>query len=778
MTVKRWWLDGRAPWGRGLGRKGKLDHGLHWTQRARTHACNPYPSAPWSPWCNTLGVRIADERGIALIGVVVLSALLLTLAVALALNVTSDTQLRGALGSGVTGFYAAESGLNLGLEEYRIMLLADRPPGEADFAERSFTLGDRQVAYKLTPQGGEPRSIAVPAGELFAGVNALESRYTVRSKATNDASASEAAVGAELLVDQIPVFQFIAFYANDLEISPGPPMRLQGRVHTNGDLYLNSAAGPLDIEDNPAVGVRAVQVSAGKGIHRGRKSEDKCEGAVHVDMLADADPANGDLDARNLPCHSAVSAAVPTDELSQWKGSAIAGLDSIAAPKPDIIKPPANVSAGGSVDSGIYWNNADLRIVMRVNQNGQLPGGPVLPYRIEVVDAAGHQDLVRTAQLYAFMGDGGWNAGAAAGRGPSSFPGTMPIFVTDVPFAAGSTCTNTTPLCDNASSASYAPALPSNPPPPLAPRALAPGVGVYTEQMGTGDPIGGPFSFDLDYRRGGFYNWRERKWMLLLNLNLRDLLVWNQQNGEPFFSTTDRTDDGLVIFATIDGPTSSGVNNYGIRIFGSADLPLPGGIGASPDPTGLTMVSDQAVYVLGDFNRGVAAGGLPRQPAAIVGDSVNLLSQAYWRSANPALCGASCCTTQLCRDGQSAQALADASRNASSTSINAAFLGGVDDTPAGYQGRSSYNGGLENYPRMHENWSGQRLSYQGSFVSLGKPAHVDGRWCGAGGPPCDIYNPPDRNWNFDAAFNNVANLPPLTPRFIHLQQVLFAEDFH
>src|SRR5215470_366144 len=144
MTVKRWWLDGRAPWGRGLGRKGKLDHGLHRTQRARTHACNPYPSAPWSPWCNTLGVRIADERGIALIGVVVLSALLLTLAVALALNVTSDTQLRGALGSGVTGFYAAESGLNLGLEEYRIMLLADRPPGEADFAERSFTLGDRR----------------------------------------------------------------------------------------------------------------------------------------------------------------------------------------------------------------------------------------------------------------------------------------------------------------------------------------------------------------------------------------------------------------------------------------------------------------------------------------------------------------------------------------------------------------------------------------------------------------------------------------------------------
>ena len=30
-------------------------------------------------------------------------------------------------------------------------------------------------------------------------------------------------------------------------------------------------------------------------------------------------------------------------------------------------------------------------------------------------------------------------------------------------------------------------------------------------------------AFDTDYRRGGFYNWRERKWMLLLNINVSDL---------------------------------------------------------------------------------------------------------------------------------------------------------------------------------------------------------------------------------------------------------------
>jgi hypothetical protein len=153
------------------------------------------------------------------------------------------------------------------------------------------------------------------------------------------------------------------------------------------------------------------------------------------------------------------------------------------------------------------------------------------------------------------------------------------------------------------------------------------------------------------------------------------------------------------------------------------------------------------------------------------------MSQNYWRSSIVALCGANCCTNEFCRDGQSALTLGNAPRNAVTSWINAAFLGGVDTTPAGFPGASFYNGGLENYPRFHENWSGQDLNYQGSFVSLGEPQHVNGAWCGTGGAPCDIYNPPNRNWNFDPAFNDAANLPPLTPRFVYVQQVLFTEDF-
>jgi hypothetical protein len=151
-----------------------------------------------------------------------------------------------------------------------------------------------------------------------------------------------------------------------------------------------------------------------------------------------------------------------------------------------------------------------------------------------------------------------------------------------------------------------------------------------------------------------------------------------------------------------------------------------------------------------------------------------VLSQRYWLNQ-------ATCTNTKCRDGQSVDALSDANagaatRDASTTWVNAAFLGGVDNTAANAGSQSYYNGGLENYPRFNENWKNVSLNYQGSFVSLGTPTHVNGAWQGTGGG-IGIYNPPNRNWNFDAAYNNAANLPPLTPRFVYVQQVLFTEDF-
>jgi hypothetical protein len=190
-----------------------------------------------------------------------------------------------------------------------------------------------------------------------------------------------------------------------------------------------------------------------------------------------------------------------------------------------------------------------------------------------------------------------------------------------------------------------------------------------------------------------------------------------------------------------------------VRVYGSPHLDFP----FNADPTGITIVSDQAMYVEGDYNTGT--GGNAWQPSSLVGDTVNVISKNW--SGSSASCRNDC---------QSRQPLA--SRTVSSNMIlNAAFIAGVDVT-----GANDYNGGLENYPRFHEDWGGDTLTYRGSFVSLGPPQHNNGAWCGTGAT-CNIYSPPVRAWDYDTNFQNVANLPPLTPRFGSVQQILFTENF-
>ena len=116
-------------------------------------------------------------------------------------------------------------------------------------------------------------------------------------------------------------------------------------------------------------------------------------------------------------------------------------------------------------------------------------------------------------------------------------------------------------------------------------------------------------------------------------------------------------------------------------------------------------------------------------------------------------------------------------RIAADTVIAAGFLAATETTGGieGSAGQDSgdYNGGLENFVRLHEDWAGVTLGYLGSFVSLNTPQHVDGALV-VGSPQ---FGPPTRNWNFDADFEDATLLPPLTPKFVYLKQELFVRDF-
>jgi hypothetical protein len=170
---------------------------------------------------------------------------------------------------------------------------------------------------------------------------------------------------------------------------------------------------------------------------------------------------------------------------------------------------------------------------------------------------------------------------------------------------------------------------------------------------------------------------------------------------------------------------------------------------------GLTIASQNPVYIQGDYNTGTTTSptavpanktgnpsntdsptvpGYTRKPSAVMGDAVMFLSNAWV-------------------DSNSDDTLSN--RSASNTTYNTAVMGGF--TPSGYKPESGsqygYSGGGINYPRFLETWSGNACTYYGSMVELFPSKTFTGQWDTA-----NIYYPPNRRWNFDSNFSTKA--PP------------------
>jgi hypothetical protein len=159
--------------------------------------------------------------------------------------------------------------------------------------------------------------------------------------------------------------------------------------------------------------------------------------------------------------------------------------------------------------------------------------------------------------------------------------------------------------------------------------------------------------------------------------------------------------------------------------------------GSSLPQNGLTVASQNPVYIQGDYNTALTGpGGTNHPPAAVLADAVTVLSN-NWQDSHAA---------------SSSSTLSG--RAATTTTVNAALATG----PSNESTSGAGNGQLENDIRLLENWSGQTLNYKGSIVDLWHSMQVTAPWQNTG----VYYNAPIRNWNYDTLFNT--NPPPGTPR--------------
>lgn len=225
------------------------------------------------------------------------------------------------------------------------------------------------------------------------------------------------------------------------------------------------------------------------------------------------------------------------------------------------------------------------------------------------------------------------------------------------------------------------------------------------------------------------YNNREGKTIKTTNIDLKKLAGYAPSDppGKPSFPN-NLPSNGLMYATRNDSGASY---EPGIKLFNAGEI---------YQNIGLTLVSNDPVYIQGNYNT------TNEKPASVICDSLNLLSNNW-------------------KDSNSSSGLS--SRTATATTFNSAFIAGIEDTTTG-----QYNGGLENYPRLHENWSNIQLNIKGSFVALWNSAIGTGAWK-YGSPQ---YTAPLRNWNYDTMFNNSATLPPFTPWAVEAQRVAWWKE--
>ncbi|MDB6112573.1 MAG: hypothetical protein JWR69_4323 [Pedosphaera sp.] len=91
----------------------------------------------------------------------------------------------------------------------------------------------------------------------YSGLSGYRSTYYISSDAglINSRYGITARVGQWIGLEAIPLFQFAIFYNMDLEIEPGAPMLITGRVHSNSNIWVHPGASLTFASDTTASGV-------------------------------------------------------------------------------------------------------------------------------------------------------------------------------------------------------------------------------------------------------------------------------------------------------------------------------------------------------------------------------------------------------------------------------------------------------------------------------------------------------------------------------------------
>jgi Tfp pilus assembly protein PilX len=226
-----------------------------------------------------------------------------------------------------------------------------------------------------------------------------------------------------------------------------------------------------------------------------------------------------------------------------------------------------------------------------------------------------------------------------------------------------------------------------------------------------------------------------------------------------------------------------------VRLFNGENLQISGTSGKLSTTKGITIASENMVYIWGNYNT-TGINAAPPDGTSSLNDSTTTYFYLGNQVPTSIVCDAFFPLSKTFYDSETslypdtlANRPADSSPTvAQETSVRAAIIAGNNlsalsstllpgpDAGNSASGESRLCGGMHNFPRFLESWSA-RWNFVGSLIPLYHSTQAVGQY----NADSTIYSPPTRNWAFDVTFTNPLRLPPGTPLFQHIEPTGFKQ---
>jgi hypothetical protein len=604
-------------------------------------------------------------------------------------------------------------------------------------------------------------------GTPYSTLNSVGATYEIIANAQDQNTMYKivATVGQQIVLGQIPIFQFAIFYNDTLEIDPGANMNVNGLVHGNTNIFIDpntgvtltfsndvSATGTLKMSENP---LDPTSRSGGATVN------------FIGSYLADVNPLN-------LPVGTNTSGSATN------VGASVNAILQV---------PPPGESPTGPIGTNRLYNQVDMIITISNNNSITVTSGVNVNGSATVISNNQWASFISTNGSFYNMRDGeevdpvDINVGALrqwsatntvlqpllASLRTSSEANVQSIYVVDQRFMSNAVITTNHSITTNtstATSSSYPTAGTFEPPVttntitiaaltfPTAGTYIAPILSTNLTSITTSTaPANGTYvgsvsdntmtTTTASLPAAGTYTGT----ITDNGFGASRTYTYNKITSYSYNSITGYIYTGILgyTYAQITGIVTNVTYTTNYIQYAEPGVVLTNG-GTLPG-NGLSVVTPDPAYIVGNWNVTNNSGqGMTQSynvsdtlPSAVYSDAVTILSSAW----NP---------------GISSNSLAP-------DTVNAALLTGNVPSDGAY-----YSGGVENFVRFQEDWSGVNFYYNGSMVEMFQSQIANYPWPGTG----VVYNPPTRFWAFDTNFSNPTQLPPLTPRVIYINRARWA----